>query len=199
LADLFESGIVSGTMIQNSAVLRADAAGKLHVFVTTDRSGRKGAAIGGLAGGIVGLLGPAVVSPRSLVAIASGLANELRYAGFPDTRLDHVRARVQPACSILVTAVTEVNDVAAVLRSVRATVVCEPIEDRLLNVLTMAARSLTQSLHSGQESVAAGLPEPEPGGSGSSPSRTPRTHRVRTTGLRSYDHASAHRYVRPAS
>jgi uncharacterized membrane protein len=191
LADLYESGIVSETMIQNSAVLRADAAGRLHVFVTTDRSGRKRAAIGGVAGGIVGLFGSTVVSPGPLAAMTSGLATELRDAGFPGSRLNDLRTRIQPACSILVITVTDGNNVVAMLRRAGATVVCEPIDDHLRKALENEAANLTARHHSGLESLATRPSESAIGRPKAPLSRAPLPLRGRTGDVAIYDQGGA--------
>jgi uncharacterized membrane protein len=147
LASLREAGVVNVTTIQNSAVLRADAFGKLHVFVTTDRSGRDGAVIGGVAGGIVGLLGSAVASPLALRTVVAGLATELREAGFPSTDLNALCARVQPGYSLLIVAVAGGTAIEATLQGAGATVVRMVIDGQLTAALDRTAGALTAAVY----------------------------------------------------
>ena len=146
LASLRDSGVVNVTTVQNAAILRADAAGKLHVFLTADRSGRNGALIGGVAGGIVGLLGSAVAPPPALRTVLGGLAADLRTAGFTSTRLAALTAWVQPGYSLLIVAVADGTAAEAMLQGAGATVVRERLDRQLAAALDMAAHVLTSAV-----------------------------------------------------
>jgi len=123
-------------IVDHAAVLRADAGGKLHIAETADMSGKKGAVIGGVAGGIVGLLGAAVVPPLAIGAVIGGLAARLRDSGFPNARLEELSAQVKPGQSILVVAVADGAAAAErALREAGATVVCEAVDGQLAAAL----------------------------------------------------------------
>ena len=82
--------------IEHAAMLRADASGKLHISETDDMGGRKGLAIGGVTGGVLGLLGAAVVPPLAIGAAIGGLAAKMRDSGFRNDGLKALGSKVQP-------------------------------------------------------------------------------------------------------
>jgi uncharacterized membrane protein len=92
--------------IDNAAVLRKDARGKLHIKETHDMGGGKGAAFGGVAGAAIGLLaGPALLVPAAVGALVGGLAAKLRDSGFPNRRLQLVGEGLQPGSSAIIAVV----------------------------------------------------------------------------------------------
>jgi uncharacterized membrane protein len=92
--------------IQNAAVLRKDAKGKLHIRETADMGGGKGAVIGGVAGAAIGLLaGPLLVVPAAVGALVGGLAAKLRDSGFPDARLKEIGEGLKPESSAILAVV----------------------------------------------------------------------------------------------
>jgi uncharacterized membrane protein len=92
--------------IQNAAVLRKDAKGKLHIKETADMGGGKGAALGGVAGAAIGLLaGPALLVPAAVGALLGGLAAKLRDSGFSDERLKALGENLRPGSSAIVAVV----------------------------------------------------------------------------------------------
>jgi uncharacterized membrane protein len=92
--------------IQNAAVLRKDAKGKLHIKETADMGGGKGAALGGVAGAAIGLLaGPALLVPAAVGALVGGLAAKLRDSGFSDERLKALGNELKPGSSAIVAVV----------------------------------------------------------------------------------------------
>lgn len=92
--------------IQNAAVLRKDAKGKLHIKETADMGGGKGATIGGVAGAAIGLLaGPALLVPAAVGALVGGLAAKLSDSGFSDERLKALGNELKPGSSAIVAVV----------------------------------------------------------------------------------------------
>lgn len=103
LKQAHRSGLIR---IENAAVLRKDAKGKLHIKETHDMGGGKGAAIGGVAGAAIGVLaGPALVVPAAVGALVGGLTAKLRDAGFPNHRLQRVGEGLTPGSSAIVAVV----------------------------------------------------------------------------------------------
>jgi uncharacterized membrane protein len=92
--------------IQNAAVLRKDAKGKLHIQETADMGGGKGATLGGIAGAAIGLIaGPALLVPAAVGALVGGLAAKLRDSGFSNERLQTLGENLQPGSSAIVAVV----------------------------------------------------------------------------------------------
>jgi uncharacterized membrane protein len=92
--------------IQNAAVLRKDAKGKLHIQETADMGGGKGAALGGVAGAAIGLIaGPALVVPAAVGALVGGLTAKLRDSGFSNERLKTLGENLKPGSSAIVAVV----------------------------------------------------------------------------------------------
>jgi uncharacterized membrane protein len=88
--------------IDNAAVLRKDADGKLHVKETADMGGGKGAAIGGTLGAVVGL----VTGPVGWLALGGALVGGAiaKHAdgGFSDERLKKLGEGMTPGSSAIV-------------------------------------------------------------------------------------------------
>ena len=92
--------------IQNAAVLRKDAKGKIHIKETADMGGGKGSVIGGVAGAAIGLIaGPALVVPAAVGALVGGLSAKLRDSGFSNQRLQTLGEGLQPGTSAIVAVV----------------------------------------------------------------------------------------------
>jgi uncharacterized membrane protein len=90
--------------LKDAAVIRKDEHGKIHVFETADSSGRKGAAIGGAVGAVLGLLsGPgAVIAGAAGAAVVGGLAARLHDAGISNKALKEFGETLQPGASALI-------------------------------------------------------------------------------------------------
>jgi len=117
---------------EDAAVIRQDAAGKVHYQETGDMRLGKGAGAGALIGGIIGILGgPAGVAIGAGAGAALGAAAAHGDAGFRDESLKTVGLALKPGTSA-VTAIT--SD--AFLRAVQAQV---PVEDIRLFVSNLAA------------------------------------------------------------
>jgi len=92
--------------IQNTAVLRKDENGKLHIKETADMGGGKGAALGGVAGAAIGLIaGPALVVPVAVGALVGGLTAKLKDSGFSDKRLESLGDGLVPGSSVIIAVV----------------------------------------------------------------------------------------------
>jgi uncharacterized membrane protein len=89
--------------IRDAAVLTRDANNTLHIKETGDMSGRKGAGVGALIGGAIGLLfPPAVLGSAVIGAGIGGLGAKLRDAGFPDDQLKAIGSSLKPSTSAIV-------------------------------------------------------------------------------------------------
>ena len=102
--------------IQDAAILRRDAGGKLHIKETADMRGGKGAVIGGVVGAVAGLVAGPLVLATAAGALIGGLAAKLRDSGFPDERLKMLGESLTPGTSAIV-AVIEHKWVAEVERA----------------------------------------------------------------------------------
>ena len=152
LASLRDQWKSVGT-IKHAAVLRADAGGKLHITETDDMGGRKGLIIGGVTGGVLGLLGAAVVPPLAIGAAIGGLAAKMRDSGFRNDGLKALGAQVQPGHSMLVIAASDGVAAEKFLEACDATVVREAVDGQLAAALEIEAVAATE----------AASPEAEPG------------------------------------
>ena len=131
--------------IQHAAVLRADEAGKLHISEIDDMHGRKGSVIGGVTGGVIGLLGSAVVPPLAIGAVIGGLAAKLRDSGFRNDGLKSLGAQVQPGQSVLVIAASDGEATERMLMACGATVVREAVDGQLAAALDAESADATDS------------------------------------------------------
>src|SRR5262245_8482864 len=116
--------------IQNAAVIRKDAQGKLHISETGDMKGGKGAAIGGVTGAALGILtGGATLAIAGATALIGGLAAKLRDSGFKDDRLKQLGASLRPGTSAIVAVIDHiwVAELEQELREAGANVVTEAI------------------------------------------------------------------------
>ncbi len=127
--------------ILNAAVLQVNYDGKLRIKETADMSSGKGMAIGGVVGGVVGLLGSAVLLPVGIGVAVGGLAARLRDSGFPQERLGEIGARLEPNHSLLIVAVEDsaVDTVSQILKDAGADVIREAIEGKLVHELETTA------------------------------------------------------------
>src|SRR5215469_9181643 len=88
--------------IQDAAILRRDAGGKLHIKETADIRGGRGAIIGGVVGAVAGLLAGPLVLATAAGALIGGLAAKLRDSGFPDERLKMLGKALTPGTSAII-------------------------------------------------------------------------------------------------
>lgn len=117
--------------IENAAVLRKDAKGKLHIKETHDMGGGKGAVFGGVGGAAIGLIGgPALLVPTAVGALVGGLVAKLRDSGFANKRLESLGEGLQPGTSAIVAVVehTWVGQVEEALAEAEAEVMTAAIQ-----------------------------------------------------------------------
>lgn len=115
--------------IENVAVLRCDREGKVHISEPTDMGGGRGAAIGGIVGGLAGLLfGPIGLAAVGGAAIGGTVA-KLHDSGFDDARLRKLGASLQPGTSAILAVIDHVwvNELEAELQRAGAEVVTEEL------------------------------------------------------------------------
>ena len=80
-----------GFYYEDAAVIRQDAEGKVHYHETGDMSTRKGAGLGALVGGIIGILGgPAGIALGAGAGAAIGAVAAHGDAGFKNGSLDTI-------------------------------------------------------------------------------------------------------------
>jgi uncharacterized membrane protein len=116
--------------IENAAVIRKDAQGKLHISETGDMRGGKGAAFGGVTGAALGILtGGTTLAIAGVSALIGGLAAKLRDSGFKDERLRKLGASLRPGSSAIVAVIDHiwVADLERELRNAGADVLTEAI------------------------------------------------------------------------
>src|SRR5258707_4381608 len=88
--------------IEDAAVLTKDADGKVRIKETADMRAGKGATIGAIAGGVVGLLAGPVGWAALGGGVIGGLAAQLHDSGLPDDPLRQLGQRLTPDSSALV-------------------------------------------------------------------------------------------------
>jgi uncharacterized membrane protein len=115
--------------INNVAVLRKDKEGKLHVKEPTDMGAGRGAAVGGVLGGLTGLVfGPVGLALVGGAAIG-GVIARLHDSGFKDERLRQLGENLQPGSSAILAVIehTWVAELQAELQKAGADVVTEEL------------------------------------------------------------------------
>jgi uncharacterized membrane protein len=141
LTEVKKDGLID---IQNAAVLRKDEEGKVHIKETADMSGRRGAGVGGVIGGVVGLIfPPSILATAAVGAAVGGLSAKLRDSGFQDERLRRVADGLQPNTSALIAVIehTWVLKVEEQLREYGADVITEALRADIAAQLEEAADS----------------------------------------------------------
>ena len=94
---------------EDAAVVKKDEDGKLHIQETTDVSTGRGAAIGGVVGGVLGLIGgPAGVVILGAAGAAIGGLAAHGDSGFKDERLAKLGESLEPGTSVVVAVVAHV-------------------------------------------------------------------------------------------
>jgi uncharacterized membrane protein len=90
-----------GLEIEDAVALRKDEKGRVRVSETGDWSGRRGMAVGGIAGGALGVLTGGIGWLALGGAAAAGLTSRLRDSGFDNAELKEVVNRLDPNTSAL--------------------------------------------------------------------------------------------------
>lgn len=92
--------------IQNAAVIRRDKNDKLHISETADWGGGKGAAVGAIVGGAIGIIfPPSLLAAGAIGAGIGALGAKLRDSGFKDDHLKEIGAALKPGTSAIVAVV----------------------------------------------------------------------------------------------
>ena len=89
-------------VLKDAAVLRRDEENKLHIKETADMSGKKGAVIGAIAGGVLSLLAGPLVLVGAAGALIGGLGAHLSDSGISNDRLAEMGKMVRASDSVLV-------------------------------------------------------------------------------------------------
>jgi uncharacterized membrane protein len=123
--------------IEQAAVLRRDADGKLHIKDLKDGGIGKSAAIGGVVGAVLGLVAGPLLLAAGTGALIGGLAARLRASGFPEARLKELGEALTPGTSALVAIIdhTWVGDVQKRLEHYGAEVLTESIKEDIAQQL----------------------------------------------------------------
>ena len=125
---------------ENAAVVRQDAAGKVHYQETGDIKTGKGAGIGALVGGVIGMLGgPLTVGPGAAAGAAIGAALSHQDAGFRDESLKTVGLALKPGTSAVVAITSE-----AFLKAYRKEVSIEDARNFTANLSTEISNKLNE-------------------------------------------------------
>ncbi|HLJ79947.1 MAG TPA: DUF1269 domain-containing protein [Ktedonobacterales bacterium] len=127
--------------IQDAAVITKDANGKVKIKETADMRAGKGATIGAVAGGVVGLLAGPVGWAALGGGVIGGLAAKLRDGGFPDERLKQLAEGLTPNSSALVAVIDHrwVAEVEQELEREQADFVMQSLSDDIHQQLTAGA------------------------------------------------------------
>lgn len=124
--------------IRDAAVLTRDANNTLHIKESGDMSGRKGAGVGAIVGGAIGLLfPPAVLGSAAVGAAIGGLGARLHDAGFPDEELRAIGSSLKPGTSAIVAVIehTWVEEVESELAAQGAQMVRQAIQEDIAKQL----------------------------------------------------------------
>lgn len=133
---------------EDAAVMRQDAAGKVHYQETGDIKTGKGAGIGALIGGIIGIFGgPGGIALGAGAGAAVGAAMSHGDAGFRDESLNTVGLALKPGTSAVIAITSN-----AFLKAVQKQVPVENIREFVNNL----AQEISNNLNAGK-SVALGV------------------------------------------
>jgi len=126
--------------VWNAAVLTKDANGKLKLSETAEVKGiRRGAGIGAIAGGILGLLAGGPIGGIVLGAAAGGLAGKVIDLGFSNKELKQMGDLMGPNSSAIIAVIEHkwVGDLIGALEEYGAQVMRQELKDEI--ALTIAA------------------------------------------------------------
>ena len=133
---------------EDAAVIRQDAAGKVHYQETGDMKTGKGAGVGALIGGILGVLGgPGGIALGATAGAAIGAAAASGDAGFRDESLKTVGLALKPGTSAVVAMTSR-----AFLKAFQKQVAVEDIRRFVSNLAAEISNKLDQG-----KSVALGI------------------------------------------
>jgi uncharacterized membrane protein len=149
--------------IEDAAVLTKDADGKVKIKETADMRAGKGATIGAIAGGVVGLLAGPVGWAALGGGVIGGLAAKLHDGGFPDDRLRQLAEGLTPNSSALVAVIDHrwVADLERELARQGADVVTEGLRDDIAARLKEGGGIVYTVVDTGEAIVAGPGPQEE--------------------------------------
>jgi uncharacterized membrane protein len=149
--------------IEDAAVLTKDADGKVKIKETADMRAGKGATIGAIAGGVVGLLAGPVGWAALGGGVIGGLAAKLHDSGFPDDRLRQLAEGLTPDSSALVAVIDHrwVADLERELARQGADVVTEGLRDDIAARLKEGGGIVYTVVDTGEAVVAGPGPQEE--------------------------------------
>ena len=100
LQELGKQGLLD---VENTITVNKNALDMIDVHETTGDSGRKGAGIGALVGGVLGLIfPPSILASTALGAAAGGMTGVLRGSNFDEAEIKAMADELQPGQSMLV-------------------------------------------------------------------------------------------------
>lgn len=146
--------------IQDAAIIKKDASGKLHVKETADSSGGKGAGMGLLLGAAIGLIGGPIglVAWGASGAFVGGIAAKLHDSGIKNEELLKIGSDMPPESSALVVVIDPnwtspiEKELAAAGAQVSTTAIAAEIAERLQKAAAEREAELSRGL-STQEGV----------------------------------------------
>lgn len=125
---------------ESAAVIRQDAAGKVHYKETGDIKTGKGAGIGTLVGGILGALGgPLTIAAGAAAGAAIGAAVSHKDAGFRDESLKSIGLALKPGTSAMVAITSK-----AFLKAYRKEIEIEDARTLTANLSTEISNKLNE-------------------------------------------------------
>jgi uncharacterized membrane protein len=142
--------------IEDAAVITKDANGKVKIKETADMRAGKGATIGAVAGGVVGLLAGPVGWAALGGGVIGGLAAKMRDGGFPDARLKQLAEGLTPNSSALVAVIDHqwVAEVERQLASQQADLVTQTLSEDIHKQLTAGGAVIYSVVGDGDTVVA---------------------------------------------
>ena len=143
--------------IREAAVICRDEKNKLHIKEPKDWGGGKGAVVGGLVGGFIGLLAGPVGLIGITGAVVGGLAAKLRDSGIPDERLKQIGDALPPGSSALIAVIEHrwVKDLENQLSEAGAEVMTETISADIAEQLE-AGRDVAYTAVKTEDEIEAG-------------------------------------------
>jgi uncharacterized membrane protein len=131
--------------IKDAAVIWKDKDSKLHVSETGDMTGTRGAAYGGVAGAVLGVIAGPVGWAALGGAAIGGLVAKLRDSGFDNKRLEALGANLTPGSSAIVAVIehTWVTEIEKILVETAKDVVTMAVGDEIAAQLEAEGGSKT--------------------------------------------------------
>jgi uncharacterized membrane protein len=143
--------------IDDAAVLVKDSQGKIKISETADMTGTRGAAIGAVAGGVLGLLAGPIGWLAVGGGVLGGLAAKMSDGGFPQERLRQIGEGLQPNTSALIAVIEHrwVDEVRKELEREAANIITESVRDEIANSLKQEEETTTLTVSESGEEVTA--------------------------------------------